>query len=117
MPGMRLDFHCPCGFNAKNIPVGATQSSYYLVVLCFECHRLFSVWKKGDDSTVPSCKRCSKLLMLITSPGAWSPFPLHDKFPNSDPWLITEKPSEIRILCPKCRNYSVEYDITQYWDD
>jgi len=130
MPGMNMNFKCPCGFNAKNVTVGATQEEYCLVVLCLECHRLFSLWRKGNNSTVPICKSCGKPLMSITAPGAWSPSALQAKFPDSEPWLIDEGSScedeliedeidqfkEIRIMCPRCKKYSVEFKEVAYWD-
>ena len=137
MPGMELDFKCHCGFNVENVTEGATQKGHYLVVLCLECHRLFSIWKKDlppvQDSTVPNCKRCGKPLMPLTAPEAWSPSSLQKKFPDYEPWGIDEgtwfdrfddEPTEnemvqikgIRVLCPRCRKHSVDFETVLFGD-
>ena len=123
-----MNFKCPCGFNAEDT-VGATLEEHYLVVLCLECHRLFSLWRKEDNSTIPICKNCRKPLMPITAPGAWSPSALQKKFPDYEPWNFDvladndelsedeiDQIKEIRIMCPKCKKYSVEFEEVGYWD-
>jgi ribosomal protein L37AE/L43A len=127
---MKMNFKCVCGFNAVDISVGATQSQHYLVVMCFECHRLFSLLRRCDSSTIPICKTCGKPLIPITTPGAWGPPALQKKFPDTDPWLVDDESycddeaieeemdqfNEIRVMCPRCKNHSVEFEAIEYWD-
>jgi hypothetical protein len=68
--------------------------------------------------------------MPITATGAWGPSRLQNKFPDIEPWLVEdggqfdEEPTDeeladlacIRVLCPKCRSYSLEYEIESLWD-
>ena len=68
--------------------------------------------------------------MLITAPEAWAPSSLQNKFPDLEPWIIengdhfVEEPTDeeiaelanIRVLCPKCRSYSLEYEVQSFWD-
>lgn len=134
MPGMELAFRCPCGFRRDNVSVGATQTGHYLVVLCLHCHRLFSLWRRTRSSERqddrPICRGCGKPLIPITAPGAWGPPSLQNRFPDLEPWLVQEdddivenaaRPARaeldaIRVLCPKCKSLSLEYQRVGLWD-
>lgn len=136
MPGRELSFRCLCGFHKKHVMVGATLEGHYLVVMCCNCHLIFSLWQEKSDSSKmdkprackecgqslpmideqPTCRKCGKPLARITDPGAWS----HQaRFPNYDPWLVEGKinPGNIRIRCPQCGNYSLEYEVEAFWDE
>jgi hypothetical protein len=131
VPGKELIFRCPCGYLSKTVTVGATEKGHYLVVLCLDCQRLFSVWRSNKaQQERPVCKKCGKGLTPITAPGAWGPTSLQNKFPDLEPWIIEngdqfdeEQTDEelaelgnIKVLCPKCRSYSLEYEIESLWD-
>ena len=133
MPGMKMDFKCQCGFKARSVTVGATLEGHYLVGMCLECHRLFSSWRKCNNETVPICYKCGNPSMPITAPGAWSPAALQKKFPDLEPWNVDGRSSNddedddliedeveqspgIRILCPLCKQYSVEFEEVLLWD-
>lgn len=134
MPGRELSFRCPCGFRKDRVSVGATEMSHYHVVLCLDCHLLLSISRRSnnwqDRESSPICRKCGKPYMTITAPGAWEPAALQNKFLDMEPWLLedgdyfVEEPTDdelaqienIRILCPKCGSYSLEYEIQALWD-
>jgi hypothetical protein len=116
-------FECPCGFRKDGVYVGATREGGYLVVLCRTCHRLFSVWTDGDPSSLTqsdhlsACRGCGKPALPITAPGAWGPPALQARYPDTEPWLVEEEePVDIKILCPKCGEYSLSYALEAFWD-
>jgi ribosomal protein S27E len=114
--------------------VGATERGHYLVVICLDCQRIFSIWRDRnsdkDQKNIPICKKCGRTLMSLTDPGAWSPSSLQNKFPDFEPWLFEdgscfdEEPTDeevaeilsIRVFCPNCKTFSLEYEITSHWD-
>jgi len=134
MPGMELNFRCPCGFIRKGVMVGAALDGHYDVVMCLHCHLLLSVWrdeaKFKRQQVRPICKKCGKPLMPITASGAWGPPDLQNRFPDHEPWIVKngdcfdKEPTDaelaqfaqIRILCPKCGTFSLEYETVAHWD-
>ena len=133
MPGQMLEFKCPCGFIAEEVIVGATETHHHLVVLCLDCHRLFSIRRSHrEENETPVCRNCKKPLMQITDKGAWAPQSLQDKFPDDEPWMIDagsggysdEEPTDeeiaelesIAVLCPACHSYTLKYETVAFWD-
>ena len=114
--------------------VGAALEGHYVIVMCLECHQLLSIWKGKANSKVqkapPICKKCGKPLMPITAPGAWGPPDLQNRFPDLEPWILEDgdylgegptdeeraQLAQIRILCPKCGAFSLEYEALAHWD-
>lgn len=68
--------------------------------------------------------------MPVNSLGGWRPPELNAKFPDQEPWFVTngecfrEEPTPeegaqteaVRVLCPKCQRFSVEFGITALRD-
>jgi NAD-dependent SIR2 family protein deacetylase len=134
MPGMELNFRCPCGFKREGVMVGATLEGHYDVVMCHQCHLLLSVWRDGamykGQRAPPTCRKCGKPLMPITAPGAWGPPDLQNRFPDLEPRIVEDgdyfdegptdeersQLAQIRVLCPKCGALSLEYKTVAHWD-
>lgn len=70
-------------------------------------------------------------LTAMTDPGAWEPASLQQRFPDSEPWMVLDEivnldeeeseklmplADEIRILCPRCKNYTLELGEKGCWD-
>ena len=132
MPGMVLSFICPCGFKKNNINVGATETGHYSVYLCIKCANIFSLWEKTNKRSGKKCRKCKTALIAVTDAGAWVPKLLQQKIPETEPWMVVDELSEtedyylgedyesyindIKILCPKCRKYSLTFEEDEYWD-
>ena len=131
MPGMILSFACPCGFKKNEIKVGATEAGHYSVYLCIKCANIFSFWEKTKKSG-KKCKKCKTALIGVADSGVWEPKSLQEKIPEAEPWMVVDALSElednylgedyesyindIKILCPKCRRYSLTFEENGYWD-
>lgn len=130
MPGLCLSFICPCGFQKEDISVGATETGVYTVFLCLQCKTISSIWASFGKHPIGDCKKCGQKLMAVTDPGAWEPSSLQQKFPGTEPWMVEngiselEEPEEdyisdienIRLLCPRCRKYSLVFETIALWD-
>jgi DNA-directed RNA polymerase subunit M/transcription elongation factor TFIIS len=132
MPGMQLSFRCPCGFKRKDVMAGASEDGhYYAVSICLQCQTILSVLSTDNQGHKKKvCRKCGKELMAVTERGAWTPSSLQNKFPDTEPWMVEgqfpEYPEsddddiaqvqDIRILCPRCRKHSVQWECTALWD-
>ena len=130
MPGMSLLFNCPCGFLRDNIDVGATETGDYTVFLCLQCKKIVSIWTSVGHLHNKACKKCGMKLMAVTDSGAWGPASLQQRFPDTEPWMIEDQVDEfeqpendhiasiqdIRLLCPNCGKYSLQFESTRFWD-
>ena len=134
MPGMLLSFSCPCGYRKDDVNVGATETGHYVVYLCLGCKILFSVWISAHSShdqpirLAGNCRKCGAGLSDLTC--AWEPAWLQRKFPDTEPWLVTdgieqdgwpqddfnEAERAIRGLCPACGKYRLQFEDTGFWD-
>jgi hypothetical protein len=132
MPGMELNFECPCGFKKEKVTVGATQHESYCVFLCLSCHLVFSlkIKNRNQNSGKQYCRHCHGILKEVTEPGGWGPEEIQKKFPDMEPWLIGDTHyseedeivwnfdlSVIRVLCPNCGLFSLDFTSVAFWDD
>jgi len=84
---------------------------------------------RGSYNT--NCSTCLMKLTAMTDPGAWEPAALQQRFPDSEPWLVFDEivnldeeeaaklmplTDEIRILCPKCKKYTLTLGESGCWD-
>lgn len=127
---MSLSFKCSCGFYKNDIDVGATEAGHYKVYLCLRCKNICSSWTSRSKSNSKICKKCGEGLIAVTDKGAWKPTFIQDRFPDSEPWMVENdifdidedasayagEIENIRILCPKCANYTLEFENSAFWD-
>lgn len=137
MPGQVLIFKCQCGFTKENVTVGATDAHSYGLFFCFHCHTIVSLKiKHTSSSRTPKrhCSKCDSLLVHIDEKGAWGPSHIQEKFLGTPPWCIDDWEHEpdilndgdnesvgfeidtIRLICPVCGQYSLEFDCCGFWD-
>jgi hypothetical protein len=131
MPGYTLNLRCPCGFRKKDVWVGVTEDYLHLTFgICLDCKKIFALQCKPGGKLPTTCHQCGMKLLTPDAPGAWEPAELQQKFPATEPWLVEsefhrlpEKEAktyclieDIRLLCPKCGKYALNYKEDTLWD-
>ena len=132
MPGDILSFNCPCGFQKKEIYVGVNDAHvHFTIFLCLQCGKMVIAQKSPKGHFDKTCRKCGMELTAMTDPGTWQPASLQQRFPDSEPWMVfneiveleheeAEKliplADEIRILCPKCKKYTLKLEESGCWD-
>jgi hypothetical protein len=129
MPGEMLTFFCSCGYRKGYVAIGGTSQGECKVFICTHCKTIFSIYDNNPDRK-RFCKKCGSKLLSITDAGAWQPEELHKKYSDCEPWDLEYKAlsgeelteadrmliPEIKILCPRCREYSLQHEYGAFWD-
>ncbi|GEM_PF-5514732 len=118
MPGYGLELNCPCGFRKKDVWVGVTDGFiHHSFAICLECKKIVILQKKPEGEFPKHCHMCGMKLTMPDDPGAWGPAKLQRHFPGEEPWMVNDSyADEIRILCPRCGNLSLRFEICILWD-
>ena len=89
---------CKCGYDTKELFVGIGMcgfGDYYVLGHCKKCKNIQEI--DGIDPPPHICKKCKELVSVID-------------IPNNISY------EELSIPCPKCAEYSLNFEETGTWD-